>query len=101
MDLNSDTSILSVNPTLNSFFKMVLKLILEREWGIERQKEKHWYAPDWGDKIHNLGICPDLELNPQIFWYMHNAPTNEAILNSTSTEKTHGGNFYVKFSTRA
>ena len=58
---------------------------LERGEGRERERnidarEKHpsvasCTSPDWG-RIHNIGICPDHELNPQPFRAQDNTPTN-------------------------
>ena len=69
---------------LNPRLKIYL-LILEREEGVEGEREREsnidWLPPGGAltrDGTHNLGMYPDLGLNPQPFSVQDDAPTNAA-----------------------
>ena len=57
---------------------MTCLLILERQGEGEREKQQVVASrahPD-GKQTHNLGVCPDGELNPQTFSLRDDAPIN-------------------------
>ena len=62
-------------------------LILEREEGRQKEKERERdrqtdidqlppVCAPMGGQTHNLGMCPEWELNPQPFRVWDNIPTN-------------------------